>query len=231
MPKTRVRNMDKKGSEKLIDYIETNILAGIIKMGDRLPPERRLAQKLNISRSAVREGMRFLEVIGILESRQGSGNYIAQHADQTLELLLTMVYTLDGLHTDEILEFRYQIERIALMLAMRKADDQGRKQLQQYLNRMLYARSTEEWVENDRLLHLSLVQMSRNQLLISNYSALNRVLRRLLNGTYDKKIRKWTRDRFAKLWSIHRKLVMAVLDGNIEKGKEAINQYYTVCAQ
>ena len=223
--------MDKKGSEKLIDYIETNILAGIIKKGDRLPSERCLAQKLSISRTAVREGMHFLEVIGILESRQGSGNYIAQHTGQTLEQMLTIVYTLDGLHKDEMLEFRCQIERIAVMLAMRKADDQGRKQLQKYLNSMLHAGSTEEWVENVRLLHFSLVQMSRNHLLISNYSALNRVLRQPMSSTYDKKIRQWTQDKFAKLWSIHQKLVIAVLDGNIEKGKEAINQYYTVCAQ
>ena len=109
-----------------------------------------------------------------------------------LSQVLTIVYTLDGLHKDEMLEFRCQIERIAVMLAMRKADDQGRKHLQKYLNSMLHAGSTEEWVENVRLLHFSLVQMSRNHLLISNYSALNRVLRQPMSGTYDKRIRQWT---------------------------------------
>ena len=88
---------NEKASEKVIEYIETRILAGIFKADDRLPAERELARILNVSRTAVREGIRLLEVIGIVESRQGSGNYITTHFDQTLEQVLTMMYTLDEL--------------------------------------------------------------------------------------------------------------------------------------
>ena len=60
---------NEKASEKVIEYIETRILAGIFKADDRLPAERELARILNVSRTAVREGIRLLEVIGIVESR------------------------------------------------------------------------------------------------------------------------------------------------------------------
>ena len=64
-----VSSIHENSSEKVIEYVETNILAGKLKVDDRLPAERQLAQSLNISRSAVREGLRLLEVIGIVESR------------------------------------------------------------------------------------------------------------------------------------------------------------------
>ena len=99
-------NTNEKSSDKVIEYVETRILAGKLTAGDRLPAERELAQTLNVSRTAVREGIRLLEVIGIVESRRGSGNYIAQRVDQTLEQVLTMMYALDDMRYDEIREFR-----------------------------------------------------------------------------------------------------------------------------
>ena len=140
---------NEKASEKVIEYIETRILAGIFKADDRLPAERELARILNVSRTAVREGIRLLEVIGIVESRQGSGNYITTHFDQTLEQVLTMMYALDDLRYEEIREFRYVVERQALVLAVRNADDSGKKELKKYLDGMLYAESEEERAEND----------------------------------------------------------------------------------
>ena len=51
-------NTNEKSSDKVIEYVETRILAGKLKADDRLPAERELAQTLNVSRTAVREGIR-----------------------------------------------------------------------------------------------------------------------------------------------------------------------------
>lgn len=219
-----VSSIHENSSEKVIEYVETNILAGKLKVDDRLPAERQLAQSLNISRSAVREGLRLLEVIGIVESRQGSGNYIVQHSDQTLEQVLTMVYTLDDLRYEEIREFRYSIERMALVLAVRKADKNGKKRLQRFLDGLLHAKTNEERAENDRMLHRTLVRMSANQMLISNYVALNRVINRFIQETHQKA---------ADIKNIdfqlaHKHLVEAVIKGDLEMGKKALEQHF-VC--
>ena len=63
--------MDKvyeKAYEKVIDYIESNILDGHFEVGDKLPSERELSQMLSVSRNSVREGIRILEVIGVILS-------------------------------------------------------------------------------------------------------------------------------------------------------------------
>ena len=117
-----------KASYKVIEYVETLVLAGKLKVDDRLPAERELAQFLNVSRTALREGIRLLEVIGIVESRQGSGNYISRNFDETLEQVLTMMYALDEMGYDEIREFRYAVERQALVLAVHNADENRKKE-------------------------------------------------------------------------------------------------------
>lgn len=165
-------------SIRVIDFVKSGILAGKLQVNDRLPAERKLAQQLNISRASVREGVRLLEIIGIVECRRGSGNYIVRHSDDFLKRVLTMVYTLDNPRYEEILEFRHTIELIALALAIRQAKPQEKKALRGYLSGLLRAKTQKERVKREQNLHLTLVRMSGNHLLISNYAALNRVIDR-----------------------------------------------------
>ncbi len=221
---------NEKTSEKVIEYVETRILAGKLKMRDRLPAERDLAQTLNISRTAVREGIRLLEVIGIVESRRGSGNYIAQYVDQTLEQVLTMMYALDDLRYDEIREFRYAVERQALVLAVRNADAAGKKGLQRYLDGMLHAATEEEQAESDRMLHLTLVRMSGNRLVAANYVALNRVIDRFIHDVR-RRIHDQSASEFAAFQTTHSQLVEAVLTGDRGLGKDARDRHFSVLAR
>ena len=217
--------MTDKPSDKVIEYVETLILAGKLKVDDRLPAERELAQTLNVSRTAVREGVRLLETIGIVESRQGSGNYITRHFDKTLEQVLTMMYALDSLSYSQIQEFRYAVERQALTLAVQSTDMRARRDLQKHLDGLLHGKTEEEQTESDRLLHLTLVQMSGNRLVIANYAALNRTIDR-----YIRDIRRRIRDEnlaeFELLQGIHRQLVEAVLQGDLDMGKEALDRHF-----
>ena len=214
-----------KASDKVIEYVETLVLAGKLKVDDRLPAERELAQFLNVSRTAVREGIRLLEVIGIVESRQGSGNYISRNFDETLEQVLTMMYALDEMGYDEIREFRYAVERQALVLAVHNADENGKKELKKCLDGILNDATEAVQIESDRMLHYTLVRMSRNRLVIANYVALDRVINRFIRDVR-KKIRDQGSEEFKEFQDVHRELVQAVLDGNLEMGKQALDKHF-----
>ena len=188
-------NTNEKSSDKVIEYVETRILAGKLTAGDRLPAERELAQTLNVSRTAVREGIRLLEVIGIVESRRGSGNYIAQRVDQTLEQVLTMMYALDDMRYDEIREFRYAVERQALVLAVRNADAGGKRALQRHLDGLLHAETEEEQADVRR------------------------------------QIRDESEDEFEAFQNVHRRLVEAVVTGDLAMGKDALEEHFTYIAR
>ena len=63
--------------EKIINYVEQQVMQGRYKKGDKLPPERELAALLGASRNSVREGLGILERMGAISSQQGAGNFIS----------------------------------------------------------------------------------------------------------------------------------------------------------
>ena len=67
---------NKKVYEEVIEQIKDMIYNGILKKGDKLPSERDMVEELQVSRTSVREALRSLEVIGLIESRQGEGNFV-----------------------------------------------------------------------------------------------------------------------------------------------------------
>lgn len=62
--------------EKAIEQIKDMIVEGTFKKGDKLPSEREMAESLQISRTSIREALRELEIMGLIESRQGDGNFV-----------------------------------------------------------------------------------------------------------------------------------------------------------
>ena len=220
-----MNSAEARSSDRVIEYVETMIMAGKLRAGNRLPTERELARMLDVSRTAVREGIRLLEISGIVECRQGSGNYIAQRFDRTLERILTMMYALDELNQTQIREFRYAAERQALTLAVGNIREEDRELLLQYLQGLLYGKTEEEQSENDRLLHQQLVLMSGNRLVIANYMALNRIIERGIRDVR-KRIHDQSPERFEQFLEVHKMLVNAVLDGDLERAKEALDQHF-----
>ena len=77
-------NKTTKVYEQVIEQIKSKIKSGEIKKGDRLPSEREMAESIGVSRASVREAIRALEVVGLVESRQGAGNYIKTNFDNSL---------------------------------------------------------------------------------------------------------------------------------------------------
>ena len=70
--------------EQVIDQIKNMIDEGNLKKGDKLPSERSLVEQLKISRASIREALRALEVIGLIECRQGEGSYIRTNFQDNL---------------------------------------------------------------------------------------------------------------------------------------------------
>ena len=66
----------KKTYEYVFDYCSEKILSGELKLNDKIPTERELAEEMGVSRNSVREVMHMLEITGLIECQQGSGNYV-----------------------------------------------------------------------------------------------------------------------------------------------------------
>jgi DNA-binding FadR family transcriptional regulator len=109
--------------EQVIAEIESRLMSGRLRPGDRLPPERQFAEALGVSRGAVREALRILEAIGVVEAGTGSGpssgSTIIGDGVAGMAMVLRLHLQMASFSQADLLEIRLQIERPA---ARRAAD-------------------------------------------------------------------------------------------------------------
>src|SRR5213594_3951241 len=111
--------------EEIVRQIKTMISEGRLKSGDQLPPERDLAEKFVVSRTSVREALRALESLGLVEIRPGEGTFVRQVSIDTLiePLALLMVSQREAI--GELFEARRLLEpSLAALAATRATPDE-----------------------------------------------------------------------------------------------------------
>ncbi|OFV83534.1 MAG: hypothetical protein A2Y78_16510 [Acidobacteria bacterium RBG_13_68_16] len=106
---------------KVVEYVLKMIEAGRLRPGDRLPPERDLADQVGVSRASLRSGIRSLQAMGVMEARQGSGTYIVAGPPRLGEGPLRFLAALHGFTHEEMFEARAVLEVGGTYLAAAKA--------------------------------------------------------------------------------------------------------------
>ena len=157
-----------KPVDKIINQIRTLIISGELKPGDKLPPERRLAEKFGISRGPVREAIQKLEFYGILKRQPQSGTVVAGLGISAIEGLISDVLLLEPTDFASLVEMRLILEVNAAKLAAqrRSADDiiAIQKALFSYEAKISQDRPA---IEEDLLFHLKIAEASKNRALKS----------------------------------------------------------------
>lgn len=150
--------------------------------GDRLPPERTLAATLGVSRASLREGLRALTMLGIVEQRQGSGTYLASGLDGLpLEPYLLQLMLNRGKFTD-FMELRRIVEPEVAALATERLDDVGRRLLDLAWERYEAVATVESphdvraEAEAGRHFHQVLAQLTGNRSLASLLESLGELM-------------------------------------------------------
>ena len=201
-----------KPYQLVIDLIKGEILKGRLKPGDRLQGERELAEQLGISRGSVREGLRILENMGVTASRHGAGHYVSLNFDVPMTEMLSLIYTMKEMGRDDLNQFRYCLEREAMHLAVVNASERQKIQIKAHLDALLSAETEKDRYEHDMALHRTLIEASRNDYLITTYSA---------EGMRSNDM----------LESAHRLLVMGVVDSDLKMGLDGLNRHFEYIRQ
>ncbi len=154
--------------DKIIKQIRTLITSGQLAPGDRLPAERKLAEKLGVSRSNVRDAIQKLEFYGILKTLPQSGTVVAGIGITALEGLITDVLKLEKSDFSSLVETRVILEVNAAELAAKRRTQEDIIELEIAL--IAYEkkiRSGALAVEEDLLFHLKIAEASKNAVLKS----------------------------------------------------------------
>jgi GntR family transcriptional repressor for pyruvate dehydrogenase complex len=160
-------NKTPKVYDQVIEEIKNKIKSGDIKKGDRLPSEREMAESLGVSRTSVREALRALEVIGLVESRQGAGNYIKTNFDNSLFEPLSVMFMLQESSPKEMYDLRETLELQCARLSAKNIEDNELDLLTAILDRMYISESEEESLKLDIKFHYLIAKSSRNVLLLN----------------------------------------------------------------
>jgi len=154
--------------DKIIRQIRSLITSGQLKAGDRLPSERKLAEKLGVSRSHIRDAIRKLEFYGILKTLPQSGTVVAGIGIIALEGLITDVLKLEDNDFSSLVETRVILETNATQLAAERRTSEDliaiEKALIAYENKV---KKGESAVEEDLMFHLKIAEASKNGVLKS----------------------------------------------------------------
>ncbi|GAA2244826.1 FadR/GntR family transcriptional regulator [Streptomyces indiaensis] len=155
-------------TDEAIEKIKGMIVSGALRPGDRLPRESELAAALGLSRNSLREAVRALSLIRILDVRQGDGTYVTSLDPQLL--LQAMSFVVDFHRDDTVLEFlavRRILEPAATAMAALRIGEQQLDALAAQLDRLGDSPSVEELVACDLEFHRGIVQSSGNSVLCS----------------------------------------------------------------
>ena len=159
--------------------------SGSIQPGTRLPPERQLAITLGVGRSAVREALAALEILGIVDVRPGSGTYLRGTASELLPQTLRWGLLIGERNTDELLELRSGLEIYVARLAARRGDAAEVEKVGASLVRMRASRANlKAFVKADLDFHDALGRAAGNDILVD----LLHVVRSLLQVYADRAV-------------------------------------------
>ncbi len=178
-----------KASESLYKYLETAIIEGSLRSGERLPPERILAERFSLSRSSVREALQALKAKGWLVSRQGGGHYVSQQLNQELaEPILKILSSSPDAHFD-LLEFRRTMEGDCAYHAALRANDVDLVTLSekyQNLKKANQHKNISAEAEADAAFHLSIAEASHNLIYLHLSKSLFSALRISMHSSIQK---------------------------------------------
>ena len=161
-------------TDEAITKIKDMILSGELSAGDRLPPEKELSEKLGLSRSSLREAVKALEIIRVLDVRRGDGTYVTSLEPKLLTEAMTFIV---DLHQDEsildIFEVRRILEPAAAAMAAGRITAEEIDALRATMENIDDSTSVEQLVEHDLIFHRLITSASDNSYLASVLDALS----------------------------------------------------------
>ncbi len=153
--------------EQIVQQIEQRFLSGDLKIGDRLPPERELADQFGVSRTAVREAVNALRQKGLVEVLPGRGTFITNSASEVVRHSLGLLMKIAGSDgSPDLVEVREIIEpEIAALSAIRANDDHIAVMRDAVAKMDAALEDPDKFIEADLDFHLELAEATQNALI------------------------------------------------------------------
>jgi GntR family transcriptional regulator, transcriptional repressor for pyruvate dehydrogenase complex len=200
----------------LLDYL----LSGEIERGSRIPPERQLAEALGVGRSSVREAIKSLSLLGLLDVRQGDGTYLSRSGSDLLPQVIEWGLLLGEQRIFDLVEARAEIEIMVAGFAAQRVDEKSIGRLKARLEALRDAgEDVSKYVEADVALHLEIATLTENQIFISLVTSLRSLL-----GVWAKRVLEHAGET-ASSFAMHEPIVEAIAAGDVDAARKAMRAH------
>jgi GntR family transcriptional repressor for pyruvate dehydrogenase complex len=151
----------------VIERVKEALLRRDLKPGDYLPPEGELSKNLGVGKSSVREAMKMLQAMGVVEVRRGQGTIIRPHPGPDFVSPLIFQLITESGYPDDLVQLRMMFEPAASVMAMHRATEDDLGRIRKTVEKLEAATSAgAQTAEEDLAFHYAILKATRNPLVI-----------------------------------------------------------------
>jgi len=176
-------------SSEVAQVLMDHLLHDGYEVGQRIPSERALAASLGVGRSVIREALKSLALLGLVQVRAGDGNYLQSRSSGLLPNTFEWGMLLDDNRIEEIIEARRELEVVLAGFAAARRTQEDIDDLRGLLAAMRAAPADQRFVEADVAFHLRIARAAANpvlqQMLESTHSLLHAWITRVIEAAGD----------------------------------------------
>lgn len=212
--------------DRITQFLRAEIVSGRLRPGDRLKPERELAAELQVGRGSLREALRALEMLDVVEMRHGSGVYIRMPQPDVLSKTFGTLLAMQPSDPQAVIEARIALECHAATLACESASPRDLRRIEVALGRLTSPETltSDSGTEADHAFHTAIVEAAQNPTILFLYEAIDVLLRK---GHQQRWQRLIGLTGFAELFTqVHEAIYVAISERNPSAATNAINDHF-----
>ena len=225
---TYLRSLKKESVvQSVINQLTEAMRNGDLKPGDKIPPEPELADSLGVARSSVREAIKILAYLGVLESKRSEGTFVCSGYKESMidPMIYGIILNQDSF--DNLMELREMTEAGMMRLAIEHHDEEELNELEELLGEMRKAIDSEDSVNRffdvDERFHDKIAEMGKNPMA----DKVNRVVRTLTYAIRFRTVSEMiTGGKSEELINAHRLLIDAIREGDKHNLSEKVRRSY-----
>lgn len=203
--------------DSVFAYLQDGLAAGQWKPGDKLPSEKELCQKLQVSRMSVRSAIGKLAALGVVESHQGKGSYVCMPAKQ--DPLSNIGPLIVPAHADRlsVFEFRKVVEGESAALAAIRATEEMARDMEQTIRSMEEGRNNDDIANQDLAFHYLVAKATGNEVIIRMFE--------ILQDTYLTMFEENVSTLGKMGVSYHRRILMAIRTRDMQTARQCMLEH------
>jgi GntR family transcriptional repressor for pyruvate dehydrogenase complex len=213
-------------SDEIVERIIVLISEKVLKPGERLPSEKDLASQFGVGRTTIREALRSLAVLGIVDGRVGEGTFVSSTNRRYLEKALQWGLLIDRKDVQDLIETRLLLESQTAFWAAHRANQVNLKEIEEAIQGMEQSiHDPEGYLRSDLKFHISIAQSSQNSILYHLVSMTRGYLQAWIQRSLSRPTPRKTQQRAEISIQEHRNILQAVRSGDAEGARQAMSTH------